>query len=1762
MIILALLSSAYGVCILCSTCQIDICYACVNNAEFVTGSRSDCQCLVGYYSSNNECLSCDGICLTCAIPVECASVACPENSSLVDGVCVCSDGYTMDDSGNCICANGFLTDSTGACICPDYYMVDEKGQCVCINGFTVDKNGDCVCANGFSIDNSGSCVCAAYNIVDDYGYCICTNGFSVDESGSCICPAYNVIDNYGYCVCTNGFSIDESGSCSCPAYNTINDLGYCVCTNGFSIDESGSCNCPAYNIIDRSGYCVCTNGFVLDTSNSCICDQGYYISSSNYCLPCDETCELCSSSSLCDLCKYDNSEPDLLSYLGRCKCIDSYYLFESQCIPCHITCTKCTSLLCEKCKDQKAIVDLIGITGSCYCPTGYYMDQLGSCISCDISCSTCTLETCTKCKSSNAYIIRNYCECNKGYYTLDGSSCLSCDISCSDCSSLECYECKDSKAYISKNSCKCPDGTYSLNANVTCNNCPSDCELCTGPASCYKCIDNNASPINGICSCNIGYVLLSSSCILCDSSCKTCSENNACTSCIDENAEVISDYSKCACKYSYYLDLNKGKCLACDETCLVCEENLCLECKDPNGQVDGMMCLCNEREFFNGTSCEMCKDGCFNCDKTGCLLCVENAVIEGSLCLCEGHRVLFNNTCQCEDGYLEQQEICVKCSHYTTQGNIVSGFFSEDYLSLYINFDTCVNLAASGLCEDIFPYESLIKLGLDPLCEFENCTFFRISLGTGAYAKNEHFDIKLGNFLTPTNPCTVTPENLYVDFIYKYPLVTPEIYILGPDKVSYYCTSQIVYTAVVYNTLKSTGNFSWDISSDLNIEKEGMSLIVNIDGYEGNDIEVVLTAENYLGGKSEKVLKTQIVSEKIISIEVVNGNYRKIKSSQGGDFIGQITNNCGILGQDSWLWSYTGSDSDVEIDIEALMSNNNTSNFIINPYILAPGTTHYLTITLTRDSYKSSADLTVEVEYSDLVLLVSRTSGSVSTYLKTNISAANSYDPDLSPLSFYWEITGYNEFASSTEQFLILNPEFMDNNKNINIELTISTGPKQKKTSLMLQTVSLNVETQCEIFANRVNLPDLKVVNVSGPTGMTFAWMNSDNEQTNIYPGKVIPYSSKPTTYTLIISSNGQNYYVNMTMTPNLPPKCASVMINSTTGKGYEDKFLIAANDCHDTDEVDYPLVYTFGVRNDDFSLVIYGGLYTSQLTSFLFPGVYFVDILVCDSAFMCISISSPLVTVKENTKADIESLYESIGNKAAGVVLVGMSQEVSESLQKTMVYDIGNCTFTGRLGFYKYMSVVYALLPYFLSDIDNILTQATKIYTFYDDLALILVTQFVEKALLYDLSLENIFLLDKFLQKALKKSNFSKFPGETSEQTTKFMSIYQSRFLDSAIFPSFIHGNTSFDQNRIGNFHITTYTKPYQTVSISFTDSGSFISGNLIMQDDEYKKLDNLDLYIILDSKNYSKPVCAYVNESGTFPKDGCEVYSSNDTKTILKISHTSFFSVFDQDANAGSDDSNKCKRSFLPSYLLGFLLVFLIILEIITIKLDHKILSFHEFEMQPVRQESDPDEDCKSEENKEENIGKGKLEENSPEPLPSKTFSMPYIPQYNPYLLDFHLYLGIFHFNPVFLRPLKVFTIISNHVAEIFFIGLMLSKMENVTEPEKNIGKLEFIIYSSYAVAMNVPFQVFLYAAFMTKRSKSGVFMAVGFGLGMIQLVVFTIFTFSFNYRMCSEWSGLWAYLFLFSIGVEVFILQSLVMFVFYCFDRKGRHVESMNN
>jgi proprotein convertase subtilisin/kexin type 5 len=83
---------------LCNTCT-GTCSACITNAQFVSGSTTDCECNQGFTLSNRACVAvCQVLCKTCD-PVNGAScLSCKDNATLSNLNCTCNDGFTYDSA--------------------------------------------------------------------------------------------------------------------------------------------------------------------------------------------------------------------------------------------------------------------------------------------------------------------------------------------------------------------------------------------------------------------------------------------------------------------------------------------------------------------------------------------------------------------------------------------------------------------------------------------------------------------------------------------------------------------------------------------------------------------------------------------------------------------------------------------------------------------------------------------------------------------------------------------------------------------------------------------------------------------------------------------------------------------------------------------------------------------------------------------------------------------------------------------------------------------------------------------------------------------------------------------------------------------------------------------------------------------------------------------------------------------------------------------------------------------------------------------------------------------------------------------------------------------------------------------------------------------------------------------------------------------------------------------------------------------------------
>ena len=149
-------------------------------------------------------------------------IQCPAHSTLVDGNCICHNGYVKQGQlcvpfgdtcppnkidngfGQCICNKGYYEDANGNCIfgepCPVYSSRNSFGECVCNPGYFSTSSGTCSRCQEGAFWNGTSCVfvCGVY-AEHVNGQCQCKDGYG-NLNGKCsICPS-NFFLHQGYCV--------------------------------------------------------------------------------------------------------------------------------------------------------------------------------------------------------------------------------------------------------------------------------------------------------------------------------------------------------------------------------------------------------------------------------------------------------------------------------------------------------------------------------------------------------------------------------------------------------------------------------------------------------------------------------------------------------------------------------------------------------------------------------------------------------------------------------------------------------------------------------------------------------------------------------------------------------------------------------------------------------------------------------------------------------------------------------------------------------------------------------------------------------------------------------------------------------------------------------------------------------------------------------------------------------------------------------------------------------------------------------------------------------------------------------------------------------------------------------------------------------------------------------------------------------------------------------------------------------------------------
>ena len=245
---------------------------CGTNEVYNTNTQS-CNCVLGLGRINGACQLCPAGSTPSSDGSSCS--ACKENQILVNGQCVCQQGFAFNSAQVCsACStlpNGFLINRICA-VCPGN-MIYNGNSCACPQG-KIAQGSLCIsqCQNDELLDSDGNCFTCGLNQVISNGQCICSTGYTLSSCGVCVLSCQS--DQFSF-----------QGSCAACPLNTIfnSAINGCSCPSGFYMNTYGVCE--------------------KLTLQPIACPSGQYFDSSSGCQACSSSCATCKSATQCLTCK-------------------------------------------------------------------------------------------------------------------------------------------------------------------------------------------------------------------------------------------------------------------------------------------------------------------------------------------------------------------------------------------------------------------------------------------------------------------------------------------------------------------------------------------------------------------------------------------------------------------------------------------------------------------------------------------------------------------------------------------------------------------------------------------------------------------------------------------------------------------------------------------------------------------------------------------------------------------------------------------------------------------------------------------------------------------------------------------------------------------------------------------------------------------------------------------------------------------------------------------------------------------------------------------------------------------------------------------------------------------------------------------------------------------------------------------------------------------------------------------------------------------
>ncbi|CAG9322125.1 unnamed protein product [Blepharisma stoltei] len=1040
------------------------------------------------------------------------------------------------------------------------------------------------------------------------------------------------------------------------------------------------------------------------------------------------------------------------------------------------------------------------------------------------------------------------------------------------------------------------------------------------------------------------------------------------SSCIRDNLCLSS------CTFSQYVkDSSCGSCLS--------------SCS--NGCTNAYNCLSNVNSlctgFTNFTTCTSCNTGSY---------------LSGSTCVCIQYSSFdaSSNTCLCNSGYTYvSQGYCAVCGNYFNTYEI-SAYFSQDYLSLILDFSRKVKSETSSDCSMIFLQDSLEKLGTSPSCLWVTSSSLRVLLGSGATLKNESIALNPQNVQASGTLCDLNIQQLTPTVQFKYDLPIPSACIDAPTSYSLTCA---IYDLTISGD-RSQGTdltYSWAAT----ITPSSSSIVSYIKGQTGakftipasmlsvSTINVTLTITNFRGMMSNTTSSISVVSEAALSVHIDSGNHAAIYSNVVSQFKMTVSNFCNSTSTSaSYSWSYVSS-TNPSVDVSSVVSNSKQPNtLIINQNDLPAGYQYTFNATASDGTMTGWNTLTISVIPSNLVLVLNKVSGSVFNGSDLVLDASNSYDPDNpgSSLNFEWncsqgsgsclDSSGNQLIGNVTSSILTIpgsklqvgatydfHTKIYKNNRTTSgtVEILVADGTGSISVSQPLTSIDYQHDFTL--------LPD-----ISTGSSATFLWSQKSGPsiateiQTNnsyiMFPGNSM---SQGTAYTYTLSmtyQSGSKIYSDISWATNVPPSCS----NLTSSKNSDNSWLLSANSCTDQDS-NFPLSYQFALYIDPIYYALSVPSQSSYISVNLPAGTWNLRAKVCDSIGSCsfylstVTVSSRVLQGSATTASQFNQMIKNPDLIPAEIIFYSLSTIDAETFNAmfgaldyyiTLISYINNgvldtaltslqCMLKNQKALVNdtYLDLSFKILNWTFSNYDDSIVdyQVSEICEMF--------TPFYGPEFKFYMQLQE--LLDKVNNNWMS----STLPGQSKESLN-------STFLSSnRLLPSNIANYTLNIQNRtvvipsaipIAStevYDLNVFVYPLagnlsDIIDITFKKSGVYQNYNLsINPDPSTNSFSNLSVPIAvqinINNVNNDTLECAYYNNSA-WTSDSCNILKSTESTVVFNTTHTSMFQVRVKSTVIPiPEDSSDCGTTYGPIASMIVVVWLALILITIFVILDRQI-------------------------------------------------------------------------------------------------------------------------------------------------------------------------------------------------------------------------------